>query len=64
MDYTRSEAKAWAGKTFHGFFEAPFTPIDANGEIDAKQLQENIDRYIDLGVDGLVVGASSPSCGP
>lgn len=56
MDYTRSEAKAWAGKTFHGFFEAPFTPIDANGEIDAKQLQENIDRYIELGVDGLVVG--------
>lgn len=56
MDYTRGEAKAWAQRTLHGFYEAPFTPIDGRGEIDEKQLAENIDRYIEAGVDGLVVG--------
>jgi 4-hydroxy-tetrahydrodipicolinate synthase len=56
MDYTRSEAKAWAQRTLHGFYEAPFTPLTPQFEIDEKQLAENIERYIALGVDGLVVG--------
>lgn len=56
MDYTRTEAKAWANKTFHGFYEAPFTPLTAQGAINEKQLAENIEKYLALGVDGLVVG--------
>ena len=56
MDYARADAKRWANETFHGFFEAPFTPINEQLEINETQLRENIDRYVELGVDGLVVG--------
>ncbi|MEC9341049.1 MAG: dihydrodipicolinate synthase family protein [Pseudomonadota bacterium] len=56
MDYTRGDAKAWANQTLKGFYEAPFTPIGTDLEIDEAQLKDNIERYIDAGVDGLVVG--------
>lgn len=54
-DFTRSEAKTWAQKTIRGFYSAPITPI-TDGKINEQQLRENIDTYIDWGVDGLVVG--------
>ncbi|MDF1819207.1 MAG: dihydrodipicolinate synthase family protein [Immundisolibacteraceae bacterium] len=54
-DFTRSEAKSWANKTIRGFYSAPITPITDN-KIDEAKLRENIDTYIDWGVDGLVVG--------
>lgn len=54
-DFSRREAKSWAQQTIKGFYAAPITPI-TNGRIDESQMRENIDRYIEWGVDGLVVG--------
>jgi 4-hydroxy-tetrahydrodipicolinate synthase len=56
MSYTRAEAERWANEPFHGFFEAPFTPISDHLAINEEQPRGNIDRYIKVGADGLVVG--------
>lgn len=55
-EFTRSEAKSWAQENLRDFYAAPITPTTADGRIDEAGLRENIDAYIDMGVDGLVVG--------
>lgn len=55
-EFTRSEAKAWAQQRVRGFYAAPITPITDDFEIDEAGMRENIEQYLDWGVDGLVVG--------
>ena len=55
-NFTRGEAKSWAQETIKGFYSAPITPITVDGKIDEVKMRENIETYIDWGVDGLVVG--------
>lgn len=50
------EAKAWARETVRGFYNCPLTPLTPDYRVDEAQLRENVDRYVEAGVDGLVVG--------
>ena len=56
MDYTRNEAKPWAQANLHGFHDAPLTPFTRDGEVDAPALRHNIDAFVDMGMEGIVVG--------
>jgi len=56
MDYTRNEAKAWAQANLHGFHDAPLTPFTRDGEVDVPALRHNIDAFVDMGMEGIVVG--------
>jgi 4-hydroxy-tetrahydrodipicolinate synthase len=51
-----SEAKAWAKDTVRGFYNCPLTPLTADHRLDEALMRDNIERYLDAGVDGLVVG--------
>lgn len=39
-----------------GIFNITVTPFTASGAIDFPALRENIERVIDLGYDGLLIG--------
>ena len=56
MEYTRNEAKQWAQKNLRGFYDAPLTPFTKSGELDEPALRDNIDQFVDMGLDGIVVG--------
>lgn len=56
MDYSRSEAKAWAQKTVLGFWDAPITPFTKDGRIDEAGLRHNVEVQIAAGVDALAIG--------
>jgi len=56
MNFTRSEAKAWAWKNLKDLYQCPLTPITSDYQIDEKGIRENIDYYASLGINGLVVG--------
>lgn len=56
MKIDRKEAKTWAREHLWGFYEAPMTPLTADFQIDEAALRDNVEKYIDMGVDGLVVG--------
>jgi 4-hydroxy-tetrahydrodipicolinate synthase len=56
MDYARSEAKAWSQKNLKGFYDAPLTPFTENGQLDEAGIRENVEAFIDMGMDGLSVG--------
>ena len=50
------EAKDWARENIKGFFNCPLTPMTPDFELDEAAMRQNIEAYIDCGVDGLVVG--------
>ena len=56
MEYSRGEAKQWAQQNLRGFYDAPLTPFTREGEIDEPALRDNIDQFVDMGMDGIVVG--------
>ena len=56
MEYSRDEAKQWAQQNLRGFYDAPLTPFTRDGEIDEPALRDNIDQFVDMGMDGIVVG--------
>ena len=56
MDYTRSEAKAWGLEKIKGFYQCPISPVGPDLKIDEEGLRENIEKFIEIGIDGLVVG--------
>ncbi|MDQ2564613.1 dihydrodipicolinate synthase family protein, partial [Klebsiella michiganensis] len=41
-----------------GIFNITVTPFTASGAIDFPALRENIERVIDLGYDGLLIGGT------
>ncbi|WP_448506465.1 dihydrodipicolinate synthase family protein [Immundisolibacter sp.] len=49
-------SKAWARTNLHGFHDAPPTPFTRDGEVDAPALRHNIDAFVDMGMEGIVVG--------
>ncbi len=44
---------------FRGLTIAIATPFDANGKIDFGQLEENIERYIDAGINGFLLSSGT-----
>ena len=56
LDFTRSEAKSWAKRTINGFYMCPISPVGDDLHIDEAKLRENVEQFIDLGIEGLVVG--------
>jgi 4-hydroxy-tetrahydrodipicolinate synthase len=56
MEYTRGEAKQWAQKNLLGFYDAPLTPFTKEGQVDEPAMRENIDQFVEMGLDGIVVG--------
>ena len=56
MEYSRKEAKTWAKNTIKGFYEAPVTPFTRDGQIDEAGIRNNVEAFIEMGVDGLVIG--------
>lgn len=56
LDFTRSEAKSWAMENIKGFYMCPISPVNDDLKIDEGKLRENIASFIDMGIDGLVVG--------
>lgn len=62
MEYTRESAKAWAKEKINGFYLCPTTPMTADLKFDEAGIRANIDAYVDMGVDGLVVGGFIAEC--
>lgn len=56
MEYSRKEAKAWALEHLRGFYMCPISPVNDDFAIDEPALRENIQAFIDMGIEGLVVG--------
>lgn len=56
LDFTRGDAKQWALSTIKGFYMCPISPVNDQLEIDEPGLRENIEAFIEMGVNGLVVG--------
>jgi 4-hydroxy-tetrahydrodipicolinate synthase len=62
MEYDRKDAKAWATKTVRGFYQCPITPMTADYKFDVDGIRYNIDKYVEMGVDGLAVGGFIAEC--
>ncbi|MBL4622155.1 MAG: dihydrodipicolinate synthase family protein [Immundisolibacteraceae bacterium] len=62
MKYTRSEAKQWAQDTIKGFFLCPVTPVNNDFNFDEEGMRKNVEAFIEMGVDGLVVGGFIAEC--
>jgi len=61
-DYSRKDAKAWATESIKGFYMCPISPVGNDFQFDYPKLRENIDKFIDMGVEGLVVGGFIAEC--
>ena len=61
-EYTRKDAKAWAKEKIKGFYMCPITPVGDDFQFDYPKLRENIDQFIDMGIEGLVVGGFIAEC--
>jgi 4-hydroxy-tetrahydrodipicolinate synthase len=53
MQYTRSEAKAWAREKLVGQWTTMMTPFTAADELDEKGLASNVEHVLKLGTRGL-----------
>lgn len=63
MDFTPGEAKQWALRKVRGFYLCPITPLQKNGvEFDEAAMRENVEAYVEMGIDGLVVGGFIAEC--
>jgi 4-hydroxy-tetrahydrodipicolinate synthase len=62
MEFTRREAKAWAKKNIRDLYMCPLSPTTAHGQFDEAGLRQNIEAYIDMGINGLVVGGFISEC--
>jgi 4-hydroxy-tetrahydrodipicolinate synthase len=51
-----AQAKGWAREHLSGFFMCPLTPFDADFHLDEEGLRENLEAFLEMGCDGLVVG--------
>ena len=58
LPYTTKEAKAWAKETVRGFYECPITPITDEYELDEEGIRSNVEAFVEMGVDGLVIGGN------
>ena len=58
LPYSKKEAKAWAQETVRGFYECPITPINDAYELNEAGIATNVEAFIDMGADGLVIGGN------
>jgi len=56
MDFTRNEAKKWALQHVKDWYECPITPMTKDFKMDEEGIRENVEKYIEMGETGLVVG--------
>jgi len=61
-DYARKETKTWAKQHVKDFYMCPLSPVTEDFRFDEAGIHENIDKYIDIGVTGLVVGGFVSEC--
>jgi 4-hydroxy-tetrahydrodipicolinate synthase len=62
MEFTRKEAKQWALKKVRDFYMCPLTPVTAERTFDERGIRENIEAYVSMGLNGLVVGGFISEC--
>lgn len=62
MEFTRSEAKNWAKQKVNGFYLCPTTPMSTDMTFDEAGIRENVDAYVEMGIEGLVVGGFIAEC--
>ena len=62
MNYRRDTAKQWANETIEGFFLCPVTPLKPDFTFDEEGIRENVEAFVEMGVDGLVVGGFIAEC--
>ena len=61
-EFTRAEAKSWAQATVKDLYMCPLTPMTDSLELDAAGIAENIDAYVEMGLNGLVMGGFIAEC--
>jgi len=54
--FAKHEAQAWAQTHLKGLYLCPLTPFKEDFSLDEEGLRENLQAFLDMGVDGLVVG--------
>lgn len=62
MDFTRKEAKQWALQNVRDFYQCPVTPMTPDFKFDEAGIRENIEAFVDMKVDGLVMGGFIAEC--
>ncbi|AKQ42908.1 dihydrodipicolinate synthetase [Aurantiacibacter atlanticus] len=62
MDYDRKDAKAWATENVRGFYQCPITPMTSDYKFDVDGIRYNIDKYVEMGVNGFVGGGFIAEC--
>ncbi len=62
MEFTRKEAKQWALKKVRGLYMCPLSPVTPDFKFDEAGIRENIEKYVEMGIDGLVVGGFISEC--
>jgi len=62
LPYSRKEAKAWAKQQIKDFYMCPLTPFKKDFTLDEEGIQQNIDFYAQIGINGLVVGGFIAEC--
>ena len=62
LEYTRKDAKTWALEKLKGFYQCPISPVTPDGKMDEAALRENVEKFIDVGIDGLVIGGFISEC--
>jgi 4-hydroxy-tetrahydrodipicolinate synthase len=62
MEFTRQEAKQWANQKVRDLFMCPLTPTTPERTFDERGIRDNIEAYVDMGLDGLVVGGFVSEC--
>lgn len=50
------DARAWAAEQLRGFYMCPLTPFTNDFQLDEAGLRENIEAFVEMGCNGLVVG--------
>ena len=62
MEFTRQEAKQWANRQVRDFYMCPLTPTTKDRTFDERGIRDNIEAYIRMGLNGLVVGGFIAEC--
>lgn len=62
MDFTRKDAKKWANHQVRDLYMCPLTPVGNDLLFDERGIRENIDKYAEIGLNGLVVGGFISEC--
>ncbi|MGQ0619942.1 MAG: dihydrodipicolinate synthase family protein [Panacagrimonas sp.] len=62
MKFSKREAKQWALANVRDFYMCPLTPTTADGRFDEAGIRDNVEAYIDMGLNGLVVGGFISEC--